>query len=328
MFVGKDFRPRLLWHFARRILIESFFVSLTAVLLYRYVGLRWIAIPFLPVGTIGTAVAFFVGFKNNQAFDRLWEARRLWGGITNSSRSFVAHLKACLPDSEAVREAGYRQLAFINILRLQLRRTIPWATSKENLHQTFTGERHELEEFEKGLRRILEEHGKMHYFDRLRSLNNPACMLLKVHAEHLTKLKRDGKLDPFEHSDLMRLVNEFHNLQGSCERIKTTPLFRQYSIFSRIFVQIFILLLPFGLLKDLSAIGAPGIWLTVPFSVLIAWVFSTMEQTGEFSENPFDNSIHDIPISTICRNIEIDVREILGEDQYPPKLQPVNNVLL
>lgn len=329
MFVGKDFRLIHLWHFARANFIESLFISTLAVVLYRFAGLHWIAIPFLPIGTIGTAVAFFVGFKNNQAFDRLWEARRLWGGITNSSRSFVIYLKACLPEAEDVHEAAYRHLAFINILRLQLRRTIPWATSKQNLHKTFAGERHELEAFEQGLKRVLEEHGKMNYFDRLKSLNNPACMLLKVHAEDLTRLKREGGLDPFEHSDLMALINEFHNLQGGCERIKSTPLFRQYSIFSRIFVQIFILLLPFGLLKDLSAIvGGPGVWLTIPFSVLISWIFYTMEQTGEFSENPFDNAINDTPISTICRNIEIDVREILGEEKLPPKLQPENNVLL
>ncbi|MHB1078276.1 MAG: bestrophin family protein [Prosthecobacter sp.] len=330
MYVGKDFRLILLWHFARRNFIESLFISTLAVVLYRFAEMRWIAIPFLPIGTIGTAVAFFVGFKNNQAFDRLWEARRLWGGITNVSRSFVAHLKASLPtESKDVREAAYRHLAFINILRLQLRRTIPWATSKQNLHKTFAGERHELEEFGNGLKRILEEHAKMQYFDHLKSLNNPACMLLKVHAEHLARLKREGALDPFEHIELMRLINEFHNLQGGCERIKATPLFRQYSISSHIFVQIFILLLPFGLLKDLSAVvGGPGVWLTIPFSVLISWVFYTMEQTGEFSENPFDNAINDTPISTICRNIEIDVREILGEEKLPPKLQPENNVLL
>ncbi len=146
MYVGKDFRLILLWHFARRNLIESLLISTLAVVLYRFAGMRWIAIPFLPIGTIGTAVAFFVGFKNNQAFDRLWEARRLWGGITNASRSFVAHLKASLPaDSDEVREAAYRHLAFINILRLQLRRTIPWATSKQNLHKTFAGERRELD---------------------------------------------------------------------------------------------------------------------------------------------------------------------------------------
>ena len=112
MYVGKDFRLILLWHFARRNFIESLFISTLAVVLYRFAGMRWIAIPFLPIGTIGTAVAFFVGFKNNQAFDRLWEAHRLWGGITNASRSFVAHLKASLPtDSDEVREAAYRHLA-------------------------------------------------------------------------------------------------------------------------------------------------------------------------------------------------------------------------
>jgi ion channel-forming bestrophin family protein len=71
-----------------------------------------------------------------------------------------------------------------------------------------------------------------------------------------------------------------------------------------------------------------GVWLVIPFSLLISWVFYTMEQIGEYSENPFDNAINDIPLTTICRNIEADIRELLHEKDIPPRLQPVNNLLL
>ena len=145
---------------------------------------------------------------------------------------------------------------------------------------------------------------------------------------NLPRLKREKKIDDFEHSDLVRHVNELFNLQGGCERLKTTPLFRQYSVFSRVFVVLFIYLLPFGLLKDLHNLADWGVWLTIPFSMLISWVFFTMEQIGEFSENPFDNSVNDTPISAICRNIEIDIKEFLGEKELPTKLNPVDNVLL
>jgi putative membrane protein len=123
-------------------------------------------------------------------------------------------------------------------------------------------------------------------------------------------------------------LGELYDLQGGCERIKTTPLFRQYSLFSRIFVNLFILLLPFGLINEMSKFGEYGIWLTIPFTTLISWVFMTMEQIGEASENPFDNGLNDTPISTICRNIEIDILEMLGETDLPPKLEPYNNVML
>jgi putative membrane protein len=86
--------------------------------------------------------------------------------------------------------------------------------------------------------------------------------------------------------------------------------------------------LPFGLLKDLSQLATWGTWLTVPFSLLISWVFYTMEQIGEYSENPFDNAVNDIPLSTICRNIEIDIMELLGETKLPEKIVPIDDVLL
>ena len=93
-------------------------------------------------------------------------------------------------------------------------------------------------------------------------------------------------------------------------------------------MNLFMFLLPFGLIKEFDELASWGSLLTIPFSMLISWVFSTMEQIGEFSENPFDNSVNDIPISTICRNIEIDLKEFLNESNLPEKLQPEQNVLL
>jgi len=328
MYTGKDFKIELLWHFARKNLLRTAIVSAIAVILYKFAGFTFLAIPFIPIASVGTAVAFYVGFKNNQAYDRLWEARRLWGGITNTSRNLASQLSALVADKEQVKEIMIRHIAYINILRLQLRKTIPWATSKENLHQTFRGERDELEAFDEGLKKILTEHNKMKYYDEIRVKNNSASTILKYQMASITKLKREKLIDDYEHSDLIKHINELYNLQGGCERIKSTPLFRQYSIFSRVFVLIFIFLVPFGLIQELSKIATWGIWLTIPFSMLISWVFFTMEQIGEYSENPFDNSVNDVPISTICVNIEIDIKELLGENDLPAKLNPVNDILL
>jgi len=328
MYTGKVFKINLLWHFARKNLFRTLIVSTVAAVLYKVFGFKFVGIPFLPIGTIGTAVAFFIGFKNNQAYDRLWEARKLWGGLTNTSRNFAAQLIALVDDKAVVKELLYRHIAYLNILRLQLRKTIPWATSRENLHQTFRSEREELQEFDQGLKNILETNGKGDYYETLRAKNNVASGILKLQMLDLTRLKREKHLDEYEHSDLMKHINELFNLQGGCERLKSTPLFRQYSIFSRVFVVLFIYLLPFGLLKDLSVLADWGVWLTIPFSMLISWVFFTMEQIGEFSENPFDNAVNDIPIAAICRNIEIDIKELLAEGNLPEKLSPVNDILL
>ena len=328
MVTAKSFKLSVLWHFGKSVFVQSLLVSGFAVILFKVFEIEYVAIPFLPVATIGTAVAFYMGFKNNQAYDRLWEARKLWGGITNTSRNFTTMILALVEDQSISKEILYRHIAYINILRLQLRKTIPWATSEQNLHQTFVGEREELEAFDKGLQTILEHNNKMQYYDQLHNANNATNIILREQIAHLTKLKKSKQLDEYEHSDLVKQINELINLQGGCERIKSTPLYRQFSIFSRIFVKLFIILIPFALLNETNKLHDYGVWLTIPFTILISWVFYTMEQIGEFSENPFDNSINDIPMTAICRNIEIDIKELLGETNFPQKIEPINNALM
>lgn len=328
MYIGKDFSIASMWYFSKKNLIRTAIVASVAVVLYKYVGLNFLAIPFVPIASIGTAVAFYVGFKNNQAYDRLWEARRLWGGYTNTSRNLTVQLMSLLEDKNDVKEFMYRHIAYLNLVRLQLRRTIEWATSKQDLHQQLFTERDELIQFDEGMKQILQENNKMEYYDRMKKQGNPASVILKFQMELLKRWKTEKKIDEYEHSDLVKHVNELFNIQGGCERIKSTPLFRQYSIFSRVFVYLFIFFLPYGLLRDMNNLHVSwGVWLTVPFTLVISWVFHTMEQIGEFSENPFDNAINDIPITTICRNIEIDVKELLGEENLPEKIQATNNIL-
>ena len=94
------------------------------------------------------------------------------------------------------------------------------------------------------------------------------------------------------------------------------------------FVKIFIFLLPFGLVSEMAKLGRGSSWLVIPFSALIAWVFYTMEQVGDASEDPFENAINDVPLNTLCRNIEMDLRDLLAETNLPPRLQPKDGFLL
>ncbi|MFN0188337.1 MAG: bestrophin family protein [Bacteroidia bacterium] len=328
MLINKKITFQAVWLFGRKNILQTLFLSSSVVVLYHFLDLKIIAIPFLPVASIGTAVAFYVGFKNNQAYDRLWEARRLWGGITNTSRTLSASFISLVDDKTKQKAFLYRHIAYINILRLQLRKTIPWATNKEDYHKQAVSASEEIKEFDIAIKDLFVKLDKSEIFEKIKHRGNIANHTLKYQFEVITKLKREKIIDDFEHSDLTKLLAELFNLQGGCERIKTTPLFRQYSLFSRIFVQLFIFLLPFALLTEMSKFGAYGIWLVIPFSVLISWVFMTMEQIGEASENPFDNGSTDIPISSICRNIEIDILEMLNETNLPPKIEPFNDVLL
>ena len=328
MLIGKKIPLDWIWFFGKKNIIITTILSSIVVIMYHYFDLKFIAIPFLPVSTIGTAVAFYVGFKNNQAYDRLWEARRLWGGFTNTSRTLAASFIALIKDKEIQKDFLTRHIVYINIVRLQLRKTILWARNNEDYHRKAISEAEEIKEFDHAIVELFERFNKKEIYERVKHNGNIANQALRYQFEVLTKLKRDKLLDDFEHSDLTKLLGELYNLQGGCERIKTTPLFRQYSLFSRIFVKLFIFLLPFALLTEMSKFSAYGIWLVIPFSVLVSWVFMTMEQIGESSENPFDNGTSDTPMSTICRNIEIDILEMLGETNLPPKIEPFNNTLL
>ncbi len=87
-------------------------------------------------------------------------------------------------------------------------------------------------------------------------------------------------------------------------------------------------LVPFGLLQEFAKLGDQYVWLTIPFSVMVSWVFNSMERVGESTENPFEGSPNDVPITAMTRTIEIDLREMLDETEVPPALQPVNKILM
>ena len=138
MLINKKITLQSLWLFGKKNILQTLVLSIIVVVHYKFLNLKIIAIPFLPVASIGTAVAFYVGFKNNQAYDRLWEARRLWGGITNTSRTLAASFISLVDDKTKQKAFLNRHIAYINILRLQLRKTIPWATNREDIKENET----------------------------------------------------------------------------------------------------------------------------------------------------------------------------------------------
>lgn len=104
---------------------------------YSHYGLEQLAIPVLPIGILGTALAILLGFRNNSAYDRWWEARRLWGAFVNESRTFARQtltfltLKNNKGGSETElkllqKELIYRQIAFIHVTAHHLRKQNPF----------------------------------------------------------------------------------------------------------------------------------------------------------------------------------------------------------
>jgi putative membrane protein len=135
----------------------------------------------------------------------------------------------------------------------------------------------------------------------------------------------DGTLGGFDSFQMEGQLLALANYQGGCERIKNTPLLRQYHYFTRLFLQVFIILLPFCLAADLERMGIG--WVVVPVALVISFVFAIIGKVGEVNEDPFEGRITDVPLNALCNTIERDLRELLGEAELPAKLQPVNGYL-
>jgi putative membrane protein len=135
-----------------------------------------------------------------------------------------------------------------------------------------------------------------------------------------------GILGGFDSFQMEGQLLALANYQGGCERIKNTPLLRQYDFFTRVFLYVFIVLLPISLLRDFSTMNIA--FAMVPVSVLIAFVFAIIGKVGEVNEDPFENRITDVPLTALCRTIERDLREMLGESELPDTLTPQEGFLL
>lgn len=346
MFVKKNFGLKRLFQFSwMHLTWLTLWGSLVLVLHNLFHDTFWVSIPWLPIAVIGTAVAFYVGFKNNSAYDRMWEARKIWGGIVNSSRmwgsvsrSFVGNkFKSDDVSEERLFEESqvliHRHIAWLYTLREQLLKPTPWEhISSENKHmrryakmrRKMAIDAFDTEKIEEIVSPLVPDSEK----GAVCQAPNSATRLIDLQSQHLTRLRNEDLIDDFRHMEMQNILNDFYTLQGKCERIKNYPFPRQYASIGFYFVGLFIFLLPFGMLPLFDELGHHLVWLSVPFTTIVGWVFIMMELVGDYSENPFEGLANDIPMKALCRTIEIDLRAMLNETDLPPKVEAVEGVLM
>ncbi|WP_026705676.1 bestrophin family protein [Flavobacterium soli] len=303
-------------------------IATIPTILYQVFDLKFIAIPWFPIALIGTAAAFIVGFKNTQTYNRLWEARQIWGGIVNTSRSLGLMVRDFIDDDQkATQEIMYRHFAWLTALRFQLREPRSWENmeksyNKEYSKHYFTEEK--TAKLEEELKKYVSE-GEREY---ILSKKNRATQLLALQSKRLKELQTESKIDLFKYLQITDKISELYEHQGKCERIKNFPYPRQFASINLFFVWLFVILVPFGMLNEFQKLGDLYVWLTIPFSIVVSWVFTSMERVGESTENPFEGSANDVPITAMSRTIEIDMRDMLDETDLPPALAPVNKILM
>ena len=346
MYTRKVFKVRDMARWTRFETYLFLAVIIGIVAIYQIFNLEWLKIPWTPLALIGTAVAFVIGFQNNAAYGRIWEARKIWGGIVNTSRTFGMFVQDMITNEHTnidlskeelhheIKTMTYRHIAWMTALRHAMRTAKPWETvSQEKTNQEWQAVVRPPEsdiEVQEDMKPYLSE-SDMAY---VMSKNNKQTALLYLQSHHLRKLKEGGVIWEFSFLQLEGVLEELFTLQGKSERIKNFPYPRHFATLNHYFMWLFVLVLPLALVPQFAEIGREMadeyplagqyfIWLVVPFYTVVAWIFHTMERIGRTGENPFEGSANDVPISTISRGIEIDLRQNLGEsneeipDQFP-----------
>jgi ion channel-forming bestrophin family protein len=268
-----------------------------------------IHLPFGVVAMLATALAIFLAFRNNSAYDRWWEARKIWGGIVNSSRTFGRQVMSLTSMSQEPpgnisafqKELIYRHIAWTNALRLQLRKETVRDELKPLLDPT--------------------------EFDWVMQRQNHATQLVQKQALRIAVGRKENLIVEARYLEILdRTLTSLYDLQGKAERIKNTPLPRQYDYFPRVFLFLFVTLLPSGMITELQKLDSS--WMVIPLATVVSYVFYILMRVGEFNEDPFEGRFSDTPMTALCRTIEIDMREQLGETDLPPKLEPVDGILM
>lgn len=334
MYTKKKYSNRAMVRWTRR--ETRFFIgsALVVTILYELVGLHFLQIPWTAIALIGTAVAFLIGFQSNAVYGRLWEARQIWGGIVNDSRMFTIMVNEMITNEYAKQPAKEeeivtlkkqivrRHIGWLTALRHAMRQVRPWEAFRLNKrNQEWLDALHipELERtLEEDLKQYLEED---EYHKTLKRTNKPATILANQ-AHHLRELKERGLIWEFSFLELKGKISDLIGHQGKSERIKNFPYPRQFATLGYTFINLFNMMLPFGIVPEFHRLGVTlsesfpliggyFVWLAIPFSALVSWVFNTMQRIGTVGENPFEGSANDVPISTISRGIEIDLLEMI-----------------
>lgn len=332
MQAGKRYSLQQTLFWQRNAIFTFFLFDTFIVLLYHMLDLEWLTIPWQPISLIGIAVAFYLGFKNNSSYERLWEARKIWGGMVNASRSFTVMARDFVNNQEAEREREqeeltairkkivYRHVAWLHALTFHLRQKKSWEHDNqrdEEFRENY-GIPYKEEQYQ-----ALQEYLSPEEYDYMMSKGNRPSHLLSLQSKDIMRYRRAGVIEHFRHLEMQSLITEFYTLQGKAERIKNFPFPRQYATVNYFFVVLFILLLPLGMLDVFGGLGHTyGVIFTILFSVIGSWVFWMMEQIGDYSENPFEGLYNDVPITSMARGIEIDIRQMLDEVDLPAPIKP------
>lgn len=328
MYTKKNYGFLMTFNWSKKPFIYGLIYAGTLQAVFMLLELNF-SIPWQPVSIIGIAVAFYLGFKNNSSYDRTWEARKIWGGMVNSSRTFGAAVVSFVqgPDEKSIkRELIYRHIAWLTALRHQLRLSRPWEHTKERMNEKYAPV--VCEDYNNKLQSELSRYLDKEEIQSILEASNSATQIQKNQSKRLQELRDLNYFEDFRHMEFHGLISKFYDDQGKAERIKNFPFPRQYASTALWLTFVFCAFVPFGLADIFKTSSALSYWLSPIMSALIIWVFFLMEKIGDYSENPFEGTYNDVPITSIAVGIEIDLREMIEDENIPSPLAATNDFLM
>ncbi|MCF0057048.1 bestrophin family protein [Dyadobacter sp. CY356] len=282
-----------------KIKYEILFVTiygLTIEVIYQNFHITNISIPMTVPTVLGTIISLLLAFRSNQAYDRWWEARIIWGAIVNDSRTLARQVLFLIDDPyqpeniEAFKNRFIqRQIAWCYALGHGLRKDDPMPAVRNF---------------------ISEEEA-----DDLRGYDNKHVGLIQLHARDLNNALKQGWVNPYQQIQIDSTITRLCDAMGKCERIKNTVFPATYSLYIHIALHFFIILLPFGMV-DLFG------FLMVPVLIVLTACFFLIEKMAIHLQDPFENKPTDTPVLSISRNIERDLKQMMHDKHVPLAYEP------
>ncbi|RDC62263.1 bestrophin family protein [Adhaeribacter pallidiroseus] len=262
-----------------------------------------INIPLSVPMVLGTVLSLLLAFKSNQAYDRWWEARIVWGAIVNDSRTLTRQLLNFISDpyvSVNVKNFQdrfvHRQIAWCHSLGQSLRNQIPTQKLDQYL-----------------------EAAELEYVGKHDNVPNA---LLQLHSRDLKMLLQEGQINKFQQLGLDETLTRLCDSMGKCERIKNTVFPVTYSLYIHFSLFIFVLLLPFALLETFGLFQ-------IPMVITIALSFFLIEKMAIHLQDPFENKPTDTPVTSITLTIERNLKQMVNDHhQVPEKVKATSFYVL
>ena len=282
-----------------KIKYEILFVTIYGIaieVIYQNFHITNISIPMTVHSVLGTIISLLLAFRSNQAYDRWWEARIVWGAIVNDSRTFARQILSLMEDPLAPDHIdGFK--------KRMIKRQIAWCYA-----------------LGKGLRRddpmpMISKFVSEEELEYLKDFDNKHVGLVQLHARDLNNALKQGWVNPYQQVELDQTLTRLCDHMGKSERIKNTVFPSTYSLYIHLALHFFILLLPFGLVQLFG-------FLMVPVLVVITACFFLIEKMAIHLQDPFENKPTDTPVLSISRNIERDLKQMMRDKHVPQAFQP------